>query len=161
MYACAHASTTKNYDYLTMRFLRYSFFSLRNILFFTRAIPLDLDRIYIIPSNLPWSLFAPLHKSKFNLKESAIKKELKLDTVYFIAFKELILNIITFISTILANKAFSHLLILKDITRPTLTTGSFIYILNISSSQYTLNIFLGIIVNIKASRKSIASYSQF
>ena len=55
----AHASTTKNPDYLTMRYLRY-FFSLRNVLFFTRAIPLDLDRIYIIPLNLPWSLFAPL-----------------------------------------------------------------------------------------------------
>ena len=31
-----------------------------NVLFFTRAIPLNLDRIYIIPSNLLWSLFAPL-----------------------------------------------------------------------------------------------------
>ena len=29
--------------------------------FFIKAIPLDLDRNYIIPLNLPWSLFAPLH----------------------------------------------------------------------------------------------------
>ena len=61
--ACAHTHTltTKNPDYLTIRFSRYSFLFLRNVLFFIRAIPLDLDRIYIIPLNLLWSLFAPLH----------------------------------------------------------------------------------------------------
>ena len=46
-------------------------------------------------------------------------------------------------------------------TKPILTTNPFIYTLNISSSQYTLNIFLGIIVNTGVSRKSIAGYSQF
>ena len=68
-------------------------------------------------------------------------------------------NKVTFISTVLANKAFSYLLILKDITKPILTTDPFIYTLNISSSQYILNMFLGIIVNIRVSRKSITSYS--
>ena len=34
--------------------------SLYNVLFFTKAIPLDLNRIYIIPLNLLWSLFMPL-----------------------------------------------------------------------------------------------------
>ena len=68
-------------------------------------------------------------------------------------------NKVTFINTILANKVFNHLLILKDITKPILTTNPFIYILNISSSQYTLDVFLGIVVDIKVSRKSIASYS--
>ena len=43
-------------------------------------------------------------------------------------------NKVTFINTILANKAFSYLLILKDITKPILTTNPFIYILNIFSS---------------------------
>ena len=43
-------------------------------------------------------------------------------------------NKVTFISTALANKAFSYLLILKNITEFTLTTDPFIYILNISSS---------------------------
>ena len=71
------------------------------------------------------------------------------------------LNKVTFINTVLANKAFSYLLILKDITKSTLTTNPFIYTLNTPSSQYTSDIFLGIIVNIKASRKSIVSYSQF
>ena len=98
-------------------------------------------------------------KSKLNLEELTNEKELKLGTVYFIAFRELIPNKVTFISTILANKAFSYLLILKDITKPILTTNPFIYTLNTPSSQYTLNIFLGIIVNTEASRKSIASYS--
>ena len=68
-------------------------------------------------------------------------------------------NKITFISTVLANKAFSHLLILKDITKPILTTDPFIYTLNIPNSRYTLDIFLGIIVNTGASRKFTAGYS--
>ena len=72
-------------------------------------------------------------KSKLNLKESVIKKELKLGTVYLMAFGELMPNKVTFISTALANKAFSYLLTLKDMTKPILTTDPFIYILNISS----------------------------
>ena len=43
-------------------------------------------------------------------------------------------NKVTFISTILANKAFSHLLILKDIIKPILTTNPVIYTLNTLSS---------------------------
>ena len=68
-------------------------------------------------------------------------------------------NKVTFINTALANKAFSYLLTLKDITKPTLTTDPFIYTLNTPSSRYTLDVFLGIIVNTGVSRKSIASYS--
>jgi len=55
-------ASTKTPDYLITRFSGYS------LLFFTQYlvllksyIPLDLDRIYIIPLNLPQSLFAPLH----------------------------------------------------------------------------------------------------
>ena len=43
-------------------------------------------------------------------------------------------NKATFINAILANKAFSYLLILEDITKPILTTDPFIYILNTLSS---------------------------
>ena len=68
-------------------------------------------------------------------------------------------NKATFINTILANKAFSYLLILEDITKFILTTNPFIYILNTFSSEYTLDIFLGIIINIGVSRKSITNYS--
>ena len=73
-------------------------------------------------------------KSKLNLEELANKKKLKLSIIYFTAFKKLMPNKATFIYTILANKAFSHLLILKDITKPTLTTDLFIYTLNTPSS---------------------------
>ena len=73
-------------------------------------------------------------KSELNLKEHANKKKLKLNTVYFTVFRELMPNKATFISIILANKTFSYLLILKNITEFTLTTDPFIYILNIFSS---------------------------
>ena len=59
---------------------------------------------------------------------------LKSGTVYLITFKELMPNKATFINTILANKVFSYLLILKDITKPILTTNPFIYTLNTSNS---------------------------
>ena len=98
-------------------------------------------------------------KSKFNLKKPANEKELESSTVYLTAFKELMPNKITSISAVLANKAFSYLLILEDITKLILTTNPFIYTLNTPSSRYILDIFLGIVVDIKASRKSIASYS--
>ena len=53
MYAYTHILTTKNLNYLIIRFSRYFFlFFLYNILFFIKAIPLDLDKIYIIPLNL-------------------------------------------------------------------------------------------------------------
>ena len=42
-------------------------------------------------------------------------------------------NKVTFISAVLANKAFSYLLILKNITKPILTTDPFIYTLNTPS----------------------------
>ena len=77
------------------------------------------------------------------------------------AFGELTLNKTTSISIILANKAFSYLLILEDMTKPTLVTDPFIYILNTSSSRYISDVFLGIIFNIKASRKFTAGYNQF
>ena len=73
-------------------------------------------------------------KFKLNLEEPANKKELKLGTVYLTAFRELMPNKVTSINTVLANKAFSHLLTLKDITKPILTTDPFIYILNTPSS---------------------------
>jgi len=53
--ACAytHASTAKTLEYLVTSFL-YSFllFTQRLVLY-KSYIPLDLDRIYIVPSNLP------------------------------------------------------------------------------------------------------------
>jgi hypothetical protein len=50
-------------------------------------------------------------ESKFNLEEPTNRKELESSIIYLIAFGELIPNKATFISIILANKAFSYLLI--------------------------------------------------
>jgi hypothetical protein len=76
-------------------------------------------------------------------------------------FGKLIFNKTISISIILANKVFSYLLILEDMTKPILVIDPFIYILNISSSRYTSDMFLGIIIDTKASRKYIAGYNQF
>jgi hypothetical protein len=56
-------------------------------------------------------------KSKLNLKEPTNRKELESGIAYFIAFGELISNKAISISIILANKAFSYLLILEDMTK--------------------------------------------
>ena len=77
------------------------------------------------------------------------------------AFRELTPNEATSMSVVLANKAFSHSLTLEDITKPTLATNPFTYTLNTSSSRYTLDVFLGIVVDIGVSKKSTAGYGQF
>jgi hypothetical protein len=73
-------------------------------------------------------------KSKLDLKEPTNRKELESGIVYLTAFGELTPNKTSSISIILANKAFSYLLILENMTEPTLIINPFIYILNISSS---------------------------
>jgi hypothetical protein len=98
-------------------------------------------------------------ESKLNLKEPTNRKELESSIVYLTAFGELTLNKTISISIILANKTFSYLLILEDITKSTLVINPFIYILNISSSRYTSDVFLSIIINIKASRKFTTGYN--
>jgi hypothetical protein len=77
------------------------------------------------------------------------------------AFEELIFNKTISISIILANTVFNYLLILKNMTKLILVINPFIYILNISSSRYISDMFLGIIIDTKASRKSITGYNQF
>jgi hypothetical protein len=98
-------------------------------------------------------------KSKLNLEKPTNRKKLESGTIYLMVFGELIPNKITSMSTTLANKAFSHLLILEDMTKPTPVTNPFIYILNTSSSRYTSDMFLSIIIDTGASRKFITGYS--
>jgi hypothetical protein len=86
-------------------------------------------------------------ESKLNLKEPTNRKELESGIVYLTAFGELIPNKIISISIILTNKAFSYLLILENMTKPTPVINPFIYILNTSSSRYTSDVFLGIIID--------------
>jgi hypothetical protein len=73
-------------------------------------------------------------ESEFNLKEPINRKESESSIIYFMVFRELTPNKATSMSIILANKAFSYLLILEDMTKPTLVINPFIYILNTSSS---------------------------
>ena len=71
----------------------------------------------------------------------------------------------TFISIELVNKAYTHLLIaleftIKSTIEPYIETDLFAY--NTATAialQYTLMVFMGIIIDIGTSHKSIASYS--
>jgi hypothetical protein len=65
-------------------------------------------------------------------------------TAYLTLYRELIDNEATSISTMLANKAFTHSLTSKDITKATLTkfndSNSFVYNSTIAS-RYASNVF--------------------
>ena len=62
----------------------------------------------------------------------------------------------------LANKAFSHLIIIIDNIVPFITNQDpFTYNITTSTSRYTADKFIGIIINIKVSKQSIIRYSQF
>jgi hypothetical protein len=98
-------------------------------------------------------------ESKLNLKEPTNRKESESGIIYFIVFGELTPNKTISINIILANKVFSYLLILENMTKPTLIIDPFIYILNTSSSRYILDIFLGIIIDTRISKKSITGYN--
>jgi len=73
----------------------------------------------------------------------------------------------TFISVELANKACIYLLTALELTtefttEPYIETDLFAYSTAITIAlQYTLIVFIGIIINIGASRKSTAGYGQF
>ena len=62
----------------------------------------------------------------------------------------------------LADKAFSHLVITTDNTVPLMTDQDpFTYNTTISTSRYTVDNFIGIIIDTGISKHSIAGYSQF
>ena len=62
----------------------------------------------------------------------------------------------------LADKAFSYSVTTIDNIVPLITDQDpFIYNTTISTSRYTADNFVGIIINIRASKQSIAGYSQF
>ena len=89
------------------------------------------------------------------------EKEPEPGTAYLTAFGELTPNEATSVSIVLANKAFSHSMTLEDMTEPTPATDPFTYTLNTPSSRYTSDVFLGIVVDTGASKKSTAGYGQF
>jgi len=71
----------------------------------------------------------------------------------------------TSISVELANKAYIYLLMALELTtesttEPYMETDLFAYsTATVTASQYTLTVFMGIIIDIGASRKSTAGYS--
>ena len=71
---------------------------------------------------------------------------------------------VTSISVELVNKAYIHLLIaleftIKSITEPYIKTDLFAYSMAITiASRYTIMVFIGIIINIGTSCKSMAGY---
>jgi hypothetical protein len=67
-------------------------------------------------------------ESKLNLKEPTNRKKSKSSIIYLMVFGKLIPNKTISISILLANKIFSYLLILEDMTKPTqLLTPLYIY----------------------------------
>jgi hypothetical protein len=66
------------------------------------------------------------------------------------------------IAATLADKAFSHLVTTIDNIIPPITDQDpFIYNATIFTSYYTADKFIGIIIDIKASKQSTVGYSQF
>jgi len=62
-------------------------------------------------------------------------------------------------ATTLANKAFGHLVTTIDNIVPLITNQDpFTYNITTSTSRYTVNKFIGIIIDIGASKRSIVGY---
>ena len=96
-----------------------------------------------------------------NTNNDNSKEELEdLDGYYFILFRTFIIDKITFINVKLANKAYIYLLIATS-TKPTTETDPFNYNTTTTTLYYTSMVFIGIIINTGALKKSTAGYRQF
>jgi len=88
-------------------------------------------------------------------------------STYITTFGTLTIEKATSISVELANKAYTHLLTASELTiesttEPYMETDPFAYSTATTIAlQYTSTVFMGIIINIGASRKFMAGYSQF
>jgi len=79
---------------------------------------------------------------------------------YLILFRTLTIDKATFISVELANKAYAYLLTITS-TEPTTETNPFNYNTTTAALRYTSMVFIGIIINTSALKKSTAGYGQF
>jgi len=82
------------------------------------------------------------------------------NSYYLILFRTLTIDKATFISVELANKAYTYLLTITS-TEPTTETDPFNYNIITAALRYTSIVFIGIIINTNALKKSIAGYKQF
>jgi len=86
------------------------------------------------------------------------KKELEDPNGYYlILFRTLTIDKATSISIELANKAYAYLLTVTS-TEPTTETNPFNYNIITATLRYTSIVFIGIIINTSALKKSTASY---
>jgi len=76
---------------------------------------------------------------------------------YLILFGTLTIDKATSISVELANKAYTYLFTATSI-EPTTETNPFNYNTTTAASRYTSTVFIGIIINTNALKKSIAGY---
>jgi hypothetical protein len=82
------------------------------------------------------------------------------NSYYLILFRTLTIDKVTSISVELANKAYAYLLTTTSI-EPTTETNPFNYNIITAVLRYTSTVFIGIIINTSALKKSTASYGQF
>jgi len=76
---------------------------------------------------------------------------------YLILFRTFTTDKATSISIELANKAYAYLLTITSI-EPTKETNPFNYNITTAASRYTSTVFIGIIINTSALKKSTAGY---
>jgi len=79
---------------------------------------------------------------------------------YLILFRTLTIDKATSISVELANKAYAYLFIVTS-TEPTTETDLFNYNITTAVLRYTSMVFIGIIIDTDALKKSMAGYRQF
>jgi len=82
------------------------------------------------------------------------------NSYYLILFGTLITDEATSISVELANKACAYLLTATSM-EPTTETDPFNYNITTAASRYTSIVFMGIIIDTSALKKSMAGYGQF
>jgi hypothetical protein len=82
------------------------------------------------------------------------------DGCYLILFRTLTIDKATSISVELANKACTYLLTATSM-EPTTETNPFNYNTTTAVSRYTSTVFIGIIIDTSALKKSTAGYRQF
>jgi len=96
-----------------------------------------------------------------NTNNNNSKEELEdPNSYYLILFRTLTIDKATSISVELANKACAYLLTTTSM-EPTTETDLFNYNTTTTASCYTSIVFIGIIINTGALKKSIAGYRQF
>jgi len=76
---------------------------------------------------------------------------------YLTSFRTLTIDKVTSISVELANKAYTYLLTVTSI-EPTTETNPFNYNIITAVSRYTSTVFMGIIINTSALKKSTVGY---